>query len=90
MGRITRLSAWQYFITCSLRRYLNNIVQAQKEGEIRSDIHPEFLWMVTEKLYELVKEGTWKTVFSDLSQFQEQGRVLFFYGLLTRPGDKAK
>jgi AcrR family transcriptional regulator len=72
------------------RRYLNNIVQAQKEGEIRSDIHPEFLWMVTEKLYELVKEGTWKTVFSDLSQFQEQGRVLFFYGLLTRPGDKAK
>ena len=66
-------------------RYLRNISRAQKKGEIRSDIDPEFLWMVTEKLYELVKEGTWKTVFSDFSRFQEQLRNLIFYGMLTRP-----
>lgn len=66
------------------RRYLKNIADAQEKGEIRSDIDPEFLWIVTEKIYELVKEGTWKSVFSDFSQFQEQIRTLIFYGLLTR------
>jgi AcrR family transcriptional regulator len=66
------------------RRYMSNIAKAQRGGEIRSDIDLEFLWMVTEKLYELVKEGTWKGVFSDFSRFQEQLRTLIFYGLLTR------
>ena len=66
------------------RRYLENITNAQKKGEIRSDIDPELLWIVTEKLYELIKEGSWKNVFSDFSQFQIQIRTLIFYGLLTR------
>jgi len=69
------------------RRYLRNITNAQNEGEIRPDIDPEFLWIVTEKLYELVKDGTWKEVFSDFSQFQEQLRTLIFFGLLTRTGN---
>jgi AcrR family transcriptional regulator len=66
------------------RRYLENITHAQERGEIRSDINPEFLWIVTEKLYELVKEESWRSVFSDFSQFQEQIRTLIFFGLLTR------
>ena len=66
------------------RRFLGNITDAQKLGEIRSDIDPRFLWIVTEKLYELVKEGSWKSVFTEFSQFQEQLRTLIFFGLLTR------
>jgi AcrR family transcriptional regulator len=66
------------------RRYLNNITDAQKEGEIRSDINPEFLWLVVEKINELVKEETWKSVFSELSQYHQQLRTLLWYGLLTR------
>ena len=66
------------------RRFLDNITNAQKLGEIRSDIDPRFLWIVTEKLYELVKEGSWKSVFTEFSQFQEQLRTLIFFGLLTR------
>ena len=66
------------------RRFLNNLTAARKSGEIRDDIDPEFLWMVTEKLSELVKEGTWKEVFSDFSQYQYQARTLVFYGLLSR------
>jgi len=66
------------------RRYLGNIISAQEKGEIRSDIDPEFLWMVVEKLGELVKEGSWKKVFSEISQYQEQLRTLIWYGLLTR------
>ncbi|MBD3337162.1 MAG: hypothetical protein GF355_16745 [Candidatus Eisenbacteria bacterium] len=66
------------------RRTLRNIASAQDSGEIRSDIDPEFLWLVMEKLNELVKEGAWKRVFNEFSQFQEQYRTLLFYGLLAR------
>ena len=65
-------------------RYLGNIIHAQKKGEIRSDIDPEFLWLVMEKLGELFMEGSWKRVFSEFSQYQKQIRTLLFYGLLIR------
>jgi len=45
------------------RRFLNNLVDARNNGEIRDDIDPEFLWLVTDKLSELVEEGAWKEVF---------------------------
>lgn len=63
---------------------MNNLVDARNDGEIRDDIDPEFLWLVTEKLSELVKEGTWKEVFSDFKDYQYQARTLLFYGLLSR------
>ena len=66
------------------RRFLNNLKDARNNGDIRDDIDPEFLWLVTEKLSELVKEGTWKKVFTDFSQYQYQARTLIFYGLLSR------
>jgi len=66
------------------RRFLDNIEDARSNGEIRDDFDPDFLWLVTEKLSELVKEGTWKEVFTDFSQYQYQARTLIFYGLLSR------
>jgi len=68
-------------------RFLQNITRAQEEGEIRRDIEPQFLWLVIEKLQEMVKEGRWKAVFSDFGQFQEQLRNMIFFGLLTRAPD---
>ena len=70
------------------RGYLRNITNAQEKGEIRSDIDPEFLWLVMEKLGDLVKEESWKSVFSEFGQYQEQIRTLLFYGLLTRKEDE--
>jgi AcrR family transcriptional regulator len=72
------------------RRFVGNIAQAQEKGEIRSDVNPEFLIMVVDKIYEMVKEETWKTIFSDFSLFQEQIRTLIFYGLLSRPDDQER
>lgn len=66
------------------RRFLNNLKDARDNGEIRDDIDPEFLWLVTDKLSELVQEGTWKEVFTDFGQYQYQARTLIFYGLLSR------
>jgi len=65
-------------------RYLGNIRNAQNKGEIRSDIDPEFLWLVMEKLGERLMEGSWIRVFSEFSQYQNQIRTLLFYGLLIR------
>jgi AcrR family transcriptional regulator len=66
------------------KRFLGNIAAARDNGDIRADIDPEFLWMVSDKLYELVKDESWKQIFSDFSQFQYQLRTLIFYGLLSR------
>jgi AcrR family transcriptional regulator len=64
------------------QRYLENIKAAQEKGEIRKEISVELIWLVTEKLNELVKEGSWKSIFSEYSQFQWQLRRLYFFGLL--------
>ena len=61
---------------------------AQKAGDIRPDINPEFLWLVLEKLAELVKDGTWQSVFTKFSRYQKQLRTLLFYGLLARREEK--
>lgn len=64
------------------QRYLENIKAAQEKGEIRQELSVELIWLVTEKLNELVKDGSWKSIFSDYSQFQQQLRKMYFYGLL--------
>ena len=70
------------------KRYLGNITAAQKAGDIRPDINPEFLWLVLEKLAEPVKDGTWQSVFTKFSRYQKQLRTLLFYGLLARREEK--
>jgi len=65
-------------------RFLGNLKEAREKGEIRKDIDPEFLWMVIDKLSELVRDGSWKTVCDDFGDYQYQMRTLIFYGLLSR------
>jgi len=67
------------------KRYLKNIRSAQEKGEIRGDLSPELIWLVSEKLNEIVKDGSWKEISPDLGEFQKQLRALYFWGLLTRP-----
>lgn len=64
------------------KRYLKNIVTAQMKGEVRQDLSPELIWLVTEKLNEIVKNGCWKEVFTDYGEFQRQLRKMYFFGLL--------
>jgi hypothetical protein len=68
--------------------YPGNITRAQEKGEIRADIHPEFLWLVQKKLGELFRAESWKSVNLGFSQFQEQLRSLLYLGLLSREKDK--
>lgn len=64
------------------KRYLRNITDAQEKGEIRPDLSPELILLVTEKLNEIVKDGSWKAIFTDFNEFQRQIRKMYYYGLL--------
>lgn len=64
------------------KRYLKNIVDAQEKGEIRPDLSPELILLVTEKLNEIIEDGSWKRIFEDFNEFQQQIRKMYYYGLL--------
>ena len=68
------------------RRYLGNIVQAQQAGEVRGDVDPEFLWLLLERVGQLLSDGSWQTVCPDLGEAQRQLRRVIWYGLLQREG----
>ncbi len=65
-------------------RYIRNIEIAQSRGEIRDDLSSGFIWMITEKLNDIIRDGSWKNEFSDYRDFQKQMRTLVFFGMLTR------
>ena len=44
----------------------------------------DLLWLVVERLGDLVKDGSWKRVCEDLGDYQRQLRTLLWYGLLSR------
>lgn len=66
------------------RRYLENIQQAQLNGEIDPSLSPELIWLVTEKLNEIVKECRWENHLSSHTEAQAQLRQIYFCGLLKR------
>lgn len=70
-------------------RFLKNITLAQAQGDIKPDISPDLIWLLTEKLNEIGRDGEWKSLFSDYSQFQDQLRTIIFFGLLTSPKENA-
>lgn len=66
-----------------MERYIQNIVTAQKNGEIRENISPELIALVTEKIREVTLEGKWRKIFDDYISYQDQLRTLIFWGMLT-------
>jgi len=64
-------------------RYVANIRAAQLRGEVRSDVDPGLLWLVIEKLDDLVKDGRWEKVSQNQAQFQERLSTLLWLGLRT-------
>lgn len=63
-------------------RFMENMRKAQDDGEIRPDVSVEFIWLVSEKLRELSREGTWKEIFDDYAAYQDQVRTIIFKGIL--------
>ena len=66
------------------RRYLSNIRTAQQMGELRADVDAEIVWLFVERAGEILRDGGWKAVCSDLGDAQRQLRTMLWYGLLRR------
>ena len=66
------------------RRYLDNIRAAQRAGDVRDDIDPEFLWRVLEKTGELFSDSAGNPSHGALGDMQRQLRTILWQGLLTR------
>ena len=64
------------------KRFIKNIKTAQASGEINPELSPEFIWIVTEKLNELISEDSWRDVLESYSDFQKQMRQIYYYGIL--------
>ena len=67
----------------SKKRFMKNVATAQKKGEIKPEISPDLIWLITDKLHEISTEGKCHTIFSDYGKYQDQVREIIFFGLLT-------
>jgi AcrR family transcriptional regulator len=71
-----------------LDRFELFIAKAQKRGEIRTDINPQFLIAVVDKLYELADNRQLVARYDDLMEFHREVKDFFWYGIIARPNQK--
>lgn len=68
----------------SIKRFLEFINNAQKRGEIRESIRPEFLMTVLEKLYNLGNDEHLRSIYPDFIEFNREIKDFFWYGIMER------
>jgi len=66
-----------------MTRFIQNIKTAQDNGEIRKDVSPELIALVSEKLREITLQEDWKNIYDDYATYQDEMRTLLFFGMLT-------
>ena len=68
----------------SINRFRKFVINAQKRGEIRESIRPEFLMTVLEKLYELGKDEKLRSFYPGFIEFNREIKDFFWYGIMER------
>jgi AcrR family transcriptional regulator len=71
-------------------RFMQFIVEAQKRGDIRPEIRPEFLMAVLEKLNELARNDDLRKKYPTYIDFQRELKDFFWLGVLARPESGSK
>lgn len=66
-------------------RFLDFIINAQKKGEIRPEIRPEFFAAVMDKLYEMAGDETLIRNYPSFMDFRKELKDFFWNGILARP-----
>jgi hypothetical protein len=64
--------------------YLDDIREAQKTGEIRNDIKPEFMLYFLNNLTEMVTDQSLVGIYSNPEQMITEVMNFFFYGIMPR------
>jgi len=69
---------------------LNDYIEAQKNGEIRQDIKPEFILYFLNHLLEMAKDERLEKIYNNPQDMIMEFTNFFFYGVLPRDGKKTK
>ena len=67
-----------------LSRVMQFITNAQKKGEIRPEIRPEFILVMSGKIQELVEDPRIKSLYPDYIELTREVWDFFYYGIVTR------
>ena len=59
----------------------NDYLEAQKRGDIREDIKPEFIIYFLNKIYDMIKDENLVKMYEDPSQLAVELIKFFFYGI---------
>lgn len=68
----------------NFRIILNDFIEAQKNGDIRKDIKPEFINFFLDHMVELIKDPLLNKIYSDAQEMILELMNFFFYGILPR------
>ena len=68
----------------NFRLFLDDIVAAQKKGEIRKDINPQFILYFLNKMAEIAGDGQMIKMYESTRSLTAELINLFFYGILTK------
>lgn len=69
---------------------LNDYVEAQKNGDIRKDIKPEFILYFLNHMMEMAKDERLEKIYDNPQDMIMEITKFFFYGVMPRDGKKAK
>lgn len=70
--------------TKNLRVVVNDYIQAQKRGEIRVDIKPEFILYFLNHMFEMIQDKNLEKLYSTPQDLIMEMTNFFFYGVLPR------
>jgi AcrR family transcriptional regulator len=68
--------------------YLDDIREAQKIGEIREDVKPEFMLYFLNNLTEMLTDQRLVSIYSNPQQMISEVMTFFFYGIMPRKNGK--
>ena len=68
----------------NLQMIVNDYIQAQKKGDIRKDIKPEFILYILNHLQEIVKDEQLEKIYDNPQDIIMEFTNFFFYGILPR------
>jgi AcrR family transcriptional regulator len=73
-----------------MERFLHFIVKAQRRGDIRPGIRPEFIMAVVDKLNELARDDGLMRNYPNHIEFRRELKDFFWSGILARPDQRSE
>ena len=67
-----------------IQRVIEFLADAQKRGEIRPEIHPEFILIIINKLQELSDDEHLKSLYPNYVELSREIFNFLYYGILSR------